>query len=136
MRVDRRELAAVFAGGCAGAIVRAQLAETVGGGGAWPWATFVANVGGAFLLGYVATWLRDRGPAADLRLRLVGTGFCGALTTFSTLQLELLDMLDDGHGALAVAYVLASVAAGLAAVAIGDRLAGRRQQRQRQRAAG
>ena len=90
MRVDRRELAAVFAGGCAGAIVRAQLAETVGGGGAWPWATFVANVGGAFLLGYVAAWLRDRGPAADLRLRLLGTGFCGALTTFSTLQLELL----------------------------------------------
>ena len=91
--------------------------------GAWPWATLLANLAGAFLLGYVATLLRDRGPGAELRLRLLGTGFCGALTTFSTLQLELLTMLDDGAAGLAAAYVLVSVAAGLAALVAGRALA-------------
>jgi len=128
----RRELAAVFAGGFAGAIVRADLADALSPeAGGWPWPTFLANVAGAFLLGYVATLLRDRGPGTDLRLRLLGTGFCGALTTFSTLQFELLVMLDDGDGALAAAYLLASVAAGLAAVVTGDRLARRRHRRRR-----
>ena len=132
MNLDGRELAAVFAGGFAGAIVRAELAEGLApSAGGWPWATVLANLAGAFLLGYVATLLRDRGPGADIRLRLLGTGFCGALTTFSTLQFELLVMLGDGDGALAAAYVLASVAAGLAAVVAGDRLARRRRHRQR-----
>ena len=99
MGVDRRELAAVFVGGCAGAMARAQLAESLApAAGGWPWATFVANLVGAFLLGYAAALLGDRGPTAELRLRLLGTGFCGALTTFSTLQFELLVMLDDGDG--------------------------------------
>ena len=132
MNLDGRELAAVFAGGFAGAIVRAELAEGLApSAGGWPWATVLANLAGAFLLSYVATLLRDRGPGADIRLRLLGTGFCGALTTFSTLQFELLVMLGDGDGALAAAYVLASVAAGLAAVVAGDRLARRRRHRRR-----
>lgn len=124
MRADGRELAAVFAGGFAGTITRAQLGDALAhDAGAWPWATLLANLAGAFLLGYVAALLRERGPAAELRLRLLGTGFCGALTTFSTLQLELLTMLDDAEPALAAAYVLVSVGAGLAAVVAGSALA-------------
>lgn len=107
--------------------MRAQLAESLAGEpGGWPWATLLANLAGAFLLGYVATLLRDGGPAAGLRLRLIGTGFCGALTTFSALQLELLVMLEDSEHGLGAAYVLVSVAAGLAAVIIGSSLARRR----------
>ena len=124
---DGRELGAVFAGGFAGAIARAGLTEGLADTGAgWPWATLLANLAGAFLLGYVATLLRDGGPGADVRLRLLGTGFCGALTTFSTLQLELLRMLDDGDAARAATYALVSVGAGLAAVVAGRALAGRR----------
>ena len=117
----------VFAGGFAGTITRAQLGEALADdAGAWPWATLLANLAGAFLLGYVAALLRDRAPAAELRLRLLGTGFCGALTTFSTLQLELLTMLDDGEHGLAAAYVAVSLGIGLAAVAAGSALARRR----------
>jgi len=113
------ELAAIFAGGFAGAIARVALAENWAADATrWPWATFVANIAGALILGYVATRLRD----GRARL-LLGTGFCGALTTFSTLQLELLHMLDASHFALAAAYALASVALGLAAVTLGRRLA-------------
>jgi CrcB protein len=112
-RFDRRELAAIFAGGCAGAIVRAALATTLTPSpGEWPWPTFAVNVAGAFLLGYVATRL----PLWTYRRPLLTTGFCGALTTFSTMQLELLAMIDDGRWALATGYAAASVGAGLAAV--------------------
>lgn len=128
-RAGAGEPAAVFAGGFAGAIVRAQLAESLAHEPAgWPWATLLANLAGAFLLGYVATLLRDRQAAGDLRLRLVGTGFCGALTTFSALQFELLVMLEGGEPALAAAYVLISVIAGLAAVVTGSVLARRHRQ--------
>ena len=113
------ELAAIFAGGFVGAIARVAIAEglTVEPG-RWPWATLIANVVGALVLGYVAERVRDR-----RRLLFLATGFCGALTTFSTLQLELLGMLDAAHYALAAAYALASVSLGLAAVAVATKAA-------------
>ena len=124
MAPDRRALGAVFAGGFAGTLARAQLAEALQHASAtWPWATLVANVAGAFVLGYVATRLRAGALPAAFAGPLLGPGLCGALTTFSTLQLELLAMLDEGRLGLASGYVLVSVAAGLAAVALGTRLA-------------
>jgi CrcB protein len=118
-----REIAAVFAGGFVGALARVALLEAWPvGPGEWPWATFVANIAGALALGWVAT----RDPLPSDRHRLLGTGFCGALTTFSTMQLELLGMLDESHLALAAAYASVSIAAGLAAVAVTTRFARRR----------
>ena len=61
--------------------------------GKWPWATFLVNIVGAFALGYLSTRLPERLPVSAYRRPLLGTGFCGALTTFSTMQLELLRML-------------------------------------------
>src|SRR3954452_16290141 len=118
MRLDGRELAAIFVGGFIGATARAELGTlTDTRAGHWPWATFIANVGGALLLGYVATRLQDRSPLRSL----LGVGICGALTTFSTMQLELLQLLDAGHVALALTYASASIAAGFAAVALATR---------------
>src|SRR4051812_32314288 len=115
MHRDARELGAIFAGGFLGALVRAEMVELLPPRpGRWPWATFAVNVAGAFLLGYVVTRLQERLPLSAYRRPFLGTGLCGALTTFSTMQLELLRMLDAGRGGLAVAYAAGSVAAGVA----------------------
>lgn len=100
-----RAAVAVFLGGAVGAGARTALATAwPPAPGHWPWLTFFVNVAGALLLGRLA-----RAP------RLFWTvGFCSALTTFATLQLELLQMLDAGRTALAAAYAAASVTAGLA----------------------
>jgi fluoride exporter len=114
---DRRELSAIFAGGLVGALARVGLAEALPRGAAdWPWATFAANVAGAFMLGYFATRLQERLPVSAYRRPFLGTGLCGALTTFSTMQVELLEMLDHREYALAVGYAGASIAAGFLAV--------------------
>lgn len=120
MPVDLRELAAIFLGGIAGALARAGVLEALPvHAGTWPWATFLVNVGGAALLAALITWAHERAPVVPEHLPpLLGTGFCGALTTFSALQLEVLRLLDGGDIALAALYALASVAAGLGAVAL------------------
>jgi CrcB protein len=122
-RFDRRELAAIFAGGFAGGIARAALVEAfVPAPGRWPWATFTVNVIGAFLLGWLATRLQERLPLSRYRRPLLGTGLCGALTTFSTVQVELLRMIDAAEWALALGYAAASLGAGFAAVLVATNL--------------
>ena len=116
-KLDWRELAAIFAGGFLGALARVLLVQIAPARpGSWPWATFVANLAGTLLLGFFVTRLQERLPVSAYRRPLLGTGLCGALTTFSTMQVEVLRMLDAGRTGLAVAYVLASIAAGLVGV--------------------
>jgi CrcB protein len=119
MRIDRRELAAIFAGGFAGAILRALLEEAVPHDpDRWPWATFSINIAGAIVLAWLVTRLQERLPLSAYRRPLLGTGFCGALTTFSTMQVEVLDMLDAGNVGLAAGYACASIAVGFTVVAL------------------
>lgn len=116
-RPDGRELAAVFLGGALGALARALLGVAFPHAPTqWPWPTFVVNILGAFLLGYFATRLQERLPLSSYRRPLLGTGLCGGLTTFSTMQVEILGMLDHRQFGLAFAYALASVVAGYAAI--------------------
>jgi fluoride exporter len=116
-RIDRREVAAIFVGGALGTLVRAALAEAFPHPPtAWPWPTFAVNIVAAFLLGYFVTRLQERLPLSSYRRPLLGTGLCGGLSTFSTMQVEILNMLDAHAWGLALGYIAASVAAGYAAI--------------------
>jgi CrcB protein len=120
---DKRELAAIFAGGIVGALARTGLAQALTHGeGSWPWATFAVNVFGAFLLGYFATRLQERLPISAYRRPFLGTGLCGALTTFSTVQVELFEMVRGHHWTLAAGYAAATVVASFAAVVLATAL--------------
>lgn len=116
---DLRRLAAIYVGGVLGALARVGLAEAAPHApGGWPWATFAVNMAGALLLGYFFARLRDH-PEDSLAHPFLTTGICGTLTTSSTMQLELFQMVDDGHLVLAAAYVGATLAVGYAFVRIG-----------------
>ena len=116
---DGREVAAVFAGGAIGTVARVVLGETFPADATqWPWTTFAVNVVGAFLLGYFATRLQERLPLSSYRRPLLGTGVCGGLTTFSTMQVEIVKMLGASQYGLASAYASISIVAGYAAVQI------------------
>ncbi|MGZ4577375.1 MAG: fluoride efflux transporter CrcB, partial [Mycobacterium sp.] len=67
-------------------------------------------------LGYFTTRLLERLPVSSYRRPLLGTGFCGGLTTFSTMQVETLKMVQHDHWGLAVAYTATSILLGLLAV--------------------
>jgi CrcB protein len=124
-RSDPRRLAAIYLGGVLGALARVGLAEAAPHGAAsWPWATFAVNLAGAFLLGYLIASMRGH-PEESPRFALLTTGFCGTLTTFATMQLELYEMLDGGDAGLAAGYAAATLAAGYLLV-MGGRLLGER----------
>jgi CrcB protein len=116
-RPDRREVAAIFAGGAIGTLARAALSEAFPRPPtAWPWPTFTVNIVAAFLLGYCVTRLQERLPLSSYRRPLLGTGLCGGLSTFSTMQVEIVKMINAHDWGLAAGYAAASIAAGYAAI--------------------
>lgn len=118
-RFDLYRLAAIYAGGVLGALARVALSEAAPHGpDGWPWATFAVNMAGALALGYFVARLRDH-PEDSLAHPFLTTGICGTLTTFSTMQLELFEMVYGGHLGLATAYVAATLVAGFVFVRLG-----------------
>ncbi len=83
-------------------------------GDRFPWGTLAVNVAGSLVLGFVLGL-----PVRPEVAALVGTGFCGALTTYSTFAHETLRLARTGGALAAVANVLLSVLAGLGAAAVG-----------------
>jgi len=116
---ELRRLGAIYLGGTIGALARVGLAEAAPHGpGGWPWATFAVNMVGALLLGYFVARLSDH-PEDSIAHPFLTTGICGTLTTFATMQLELFEMVDEGHAALAAGYLGATLAAGYLCVRLG-----------------
>lgn len=116
---DLRRLAVIYAGGVLGALARVGLAQaTPHGPGGWPWGTFAVNMVGALALGYFFARLGDH-PEEGVAHPFLTTGICGTLTTFSTLQLELFEMVDAERLGLATAYLGFTLALGFLCVRAG-----------------
>ncbi|MET8244325.1 fluoride efflux transporter CrcB [Streptomyces sp. NPDC005202] len=88
----------------------------------FPWGTFVVNVTGCLVLGLLTGAVSAGAASRHLQL-LLGTGLCGALTTYSTFSYETLRLTETGAGLYAAANVAASVAAGLGAAFAGVSIA-------------
>jgi fluoride exporter len=110
----------VAAGGLVGAPSRYLLDRAISGRieSDLPWGTFVINISGSFLLGFF-TGLTLAGHLPALGKALLGTGFCGAYTTFSTFTFETMGLVSDGRLLEALANVTTSIVLGLAAAAAG-----------------
>ncbi|MCI1650183.1 fluoride efflux transporter FluC [Bifidobacterium tibiigranuli] len=121
-RVLLQSVAAVFAGGSVGSLIRISLSKLQAPDASWPWMTLLINLTGSFILGclleYLATTGEDVGARRIWRLGL-GTGTIGGYTTYSTFILET-DTRITGHAvALALAYLAISVVVGLMCAGLG-----------------
>ncbi|MFE9925336.1 fluoride efflux transporter CrcB [Streptomyces sp. NPDC005774] len=88
----------------------------------FPWGTFTVNVAGCLMLGLLTGAVTAGAASSQLQL-LLGTGLCGALTTYSTFSYETLRLAEAGAARYAAANVAVSVAAGLGAAFAGAALA-------------
>src|SRR5436305_14198467 len=85
--VSRARVLSILVGGAAGALVRAAVEKALPPApGSWPWATFIVNLAGTALLAWLTTRLTELVAPGRYWRMLIGTGFCGALTTFSTFH--------------------------------------------------
>jgi fluoride exporter len=89
---------------------------------AFPWGTLLVNVLGSLVLGFVVT-LALNGRVSEPAQLAIGVGFCGAFTTFSAFELEVMNALLEGRSTLAVGYVVLSLVLGFAAVWLGRAMA-------------
>lgn len=113
-------VAALACGGAAGAVARYALSLAVTTEpGRFPWGTFLINVSGSAALGFLLILVIEQFPRGRLARPVIGTGFCGAYTTFSTFMVDAVELVRDGHPGTAIAYLAASLGAGLLAMWIG-----------------
>ena len=111
---------AIATGGLLGAVARAGVADLVPfHPPAFPWATFAVNAVGAFAIGVVSVLTVERRDAHPLQRPFWATGVLGGFTTFSAFAVDAVRLTDGGAGAVAAAYLVATVAVGLVAVRVG-----------------
>ncbi len=116
-----RAAIAVGIGGLAGAGARWALVEVLPATDIWPWGVLAVNLIGCLVLGYLASaaW----SARAELPITLgLGTGFCGSLTTFSALTVDVAQMARDDDWGFAAGYLAVSVLGGVALAVIGAAL--------------
>lgn len=120
---------AVAAGGVLGAEARFGLGIALPhGAGGWPWSTLLINVSGCLLIGVLMVTIMELTSPHRLIRPFLGVGVLGGYTTFSTYSVEFLQLLDTGRAGAALAYLVLTPLATLAAVwagAAATRAAGR-----------
>lgn len=113
-------LAAVFIGGCVGGLARYELGVSwTAPAGTFPWAILVINTSGAFVLAVLLVLVNDVMPPTTYVRPLLGTGFCGAWTTFSSITAGADQLIAHGAAGTGAAYVLGSAVGGLGAAGLG-----------------
>jgi CrcB protein len=113
-------LLAIAIGGAAGTLLRAAVAYWMPPSSpGFPWDTFLVNVAGCVIVGFVAITALERAAPSTYLRPLLGTGFCGGLTTFSTWVVEADLLFKDGDIGTGLVYLASSLVAGLAAARIG-----------------
>jgi fluoride exporter len=122
---DPRVWLAVAVGGACGGALRTALEDAHPAGSGWPWVTLAVNLAGVALLALVAVRLTERVAPTTYPRPFLGTGLCGGLTTFSTLQVEVVRLARDDRWATAGAYLAATLAGGVLVVFLVARLARR-----------
>jgi fluoride exporter len=130
------DIAAVAIGGGVGSVLRYLLSQAFPPGHGFPWAIFAVNVSGCFALGLLMVYLLDVWRPRRLLRPLLGVGLLGGYTTFSTYTSGVVLLIRAHALALADAYALTSVVAGLAAVWCGAASARRLATVHRRRPAG
>jgi CrcB protein len=117
LRID--VVLAIFIGGCVGGYVRyAAVSAWPTPSGGFPWSIFWVNLAGAFILTLIIVIAAEVAPSRYLR-PLIGTGFCGALTTFSSVVVATDQLFAHHHARTATAYLLGTIVAGLAVSLLG-----------------
>ena len=113
MKKEKFSPLGIFLAGMLGGIMRFQISRWLPSSPDFPWGTLVVNYFGIFCLVYlVKGYLVSKGSSKGVVLAL-GTGFCGGLTTFSSLLLDAVKLLDTGRYLSLVTYLLLSVGGGL-----------------------
>jgi CrcB protein len=125
-RIPRDVVAVIAVGGALGAPARYEVSQLIHvANDSFPWATFVTNVSGAFVLGLFLTFTFERFPPTRYLRPFFAIGFLGAFTTFSTMAVETVTLAKDGYVVLGVGYLIVSIAAGLVVTYLGIAIARR-----------
>lgn len=114
----------VGAGGLIGAPARFVVDQVVNARtrDVFPWGTYVINATGAFVLGLISGLVLYQG-LGHIPSAVIGTGFCGAYTTFSTFSWETVRLIEEGTPSAAIWNIAGSLVVGLLAAAVGMALA-------------
>lgn len=122
-RARRVQFVIVFALGCGGivgAVSRYAISLAIPSAtGHFPWSTFIINVSGSLILGFLLVMLIEQFPRGRLARPVIGTGVIGAYTTFSTYMVDAVLLIRSGHVGIAVVYLASSAVVGLLAVWLG-----------------
>lgn len=80
----------------------------------FPWATFAVNLAGCFLIGLLIGFVHKQQTTSNDLLLILGTGFCGGFTTFSTFAYENANLFSKQYSTTAIVYALLSLVLGIA----------------------
>ncbi|GGI40549.1 fluoride efflux transporter CrcB [Mammaliicoccus stepanovicii] len=109
---------AIFIGGAFGGGLRYLVSLTIMNS-EFPYATFIVNIIGALLMGIFTTYFLTFFKSHPIIHKMITTGFLGALTTYSSMSLEVIHFIEHGQMILAIFYIMISMLFGIMFMAIG-----------------